>query len=117
MRTTTNRPPNASPRALRDPADILEQLLGIVRRHFSRVPTVVTTDRRGRFEAAWTVERDQRLVPLGNVNLPLAAKQRNQVHMAALIAEYADHPRATRSLLERNARYPQSIELRLRPYR
>lgn len=104
----------AQGRALRDPVDILEHLLRLSQHHFGRIPRVLTTDRRGRFEAGWRSDVSG-MTAVGCTNMPLAEKQRNHVHLAALITEYADHPYATAELLQRDAMFPASVALLLTP--
>lgn len=100
-----------------DPADILYRLLIVVRHHFTRTPLLLTTDRRGRYEGAWCRGGDGHFRPMGNAQMSLAVKQHNQNRMAALVTEYADHPRAVQELIKRSEEFPQSIELQLKPGR
>lgn len=102
----------ARQRALRDPIDILEQLLRTASAYYTHVPHTLTTNRRGRFESGWYREGRQ-YMPVGPKNIPHPEQQRHQVHMAALALEYADHPRADPALINRSDNFPLSVELRL----
>lgn len=102
------QPPTKLPSA----DEILYRILEIAHAHFTRMPFMVTTNRRGRYESGWIMNRDV-LVPLGNKSLPLADRQRNEQRLTDCIAAYIAHPKAKAELLTRNPLFPKSVELRL----
>lgn len=106
--TTDNRMPLAA-------SAVMEDLAQAARDYFGRVPTMITTDRLGRFESGWTRPRPGRpLQTLGyRRGLPMSDKQRLRQRMSTLIRQYAVHPHAQESAVKRADDWPNSIELNL----
>lgn len=97
---------------------LLEELQELAVYLFGRKATVVTTDRRGRFEAGWARRSATATTgPLHSVGyrsgLGMAEKQRHTQRMATLIRNYAKHADADPARIVRAERWPDSFEITL----
>jgi hypothetical protein len=94
---------------------LLEELRELAAEHFTRKAIMVSTDRRGRFEAGWARHSSDRpYIVLGHRSgMPLHLKQRQTERMATLIRNYAKHPQADQERIVRTHGWPDAFEITL----
>lgn len=102
------------PTFLRTAPDLLEEIRTVCTLQYAQAPDLLTTDRRGRLEAAWTTDDTtcRRVLERGDNRQYREREQR----LLGLVNRYTQHPdadpdRATTP----DPRFPRSVVLRLTP--
>jgi len=109
-RLVTNRRPDGT--LVTRPHALMDALHSIAIAHYYEAPAALSTDRTGRFEAAWA-QREGSWHSVAWKPMSPRAREIDLNHMRLLVLAYGNYPDADARLLTLNPDFPQSVLLRL----